>query len=852
MAFTKYAQFETQVLNVYGSTHRVRNASLGKLADFEDYRTQDGYLYARIRAISSRVNKNHDGWPSVELAGSSEVFDKHTAAEGGFTVEANADAEFGYSTFLGKPIFVDHHNSNPERARGVIVDAKLHVEDHKTASLDPYYASDDCDPSHKPAAWVELLLEVDAKSFPKLAQAIIEGSKDAKKGIDGFSMGCDVERSVCNICTKEASSPDEYCKHIQMKGAEFKHPKTGKVVQSYENCYGIRFFEISAVFDPADETALIREVRHEARVVTDLGKKGSIDTCPHCQKTLDPNDDTIYCEHCGENITREPPFVNERADIEELPETDHPHGGRTAADAVADACPDCNGHTTEILNEDGESHCHSCGSIYKTKKKIPQDVKKDATTHLAENPAPQSDMLHAPEEIDTLRDEEVCPICGSVMDAEECEVCGYVEPPEGFDNPDLSKAKDTDLREQNGEDGKEDDAFEDIPEGQLGPVDSQPTSNPQALAHVRSDMAWETSLPSRVAATNPDRENPVLPGNRAATDEPKETVLEDPTTPVTSSVRTASEFIAAAGATRRMNMNHTADAASGAPAVATPDKNVDTTGVGGVLDASNEQASKADAQVDVLGVGGTGVESVGSDSTDSLGEASPGSDDSGFDDSKNIEAIPTKTFGDGSSGVERQADPVSSEVFEGNGKSSSWTIEATEDAPFPTDLPRVGEGQKAVQGTEPTDPVGKAQDRVDVLQSVTSPSNNSGPTTTWSGTDGNGVTKQQEPTTNETLEGSDGVKAAHLFTAFKLADLEVELGLLQKEQKYARVAELESKSSTEVTAALAYAQKVKTAGLARGGQKSASRLPVMSRDASTEDVQVKEASTEIPDEAVFM
>jgi hypothetical protein len=791
MAFTKYAQFETQVLNVYGSTHRVRNASLGKLADFEDYRTQDGYLYARIRAISSRVNKNHDGWPSVELAGSSEVFDKHTAAEGGFTVEANADAEFGYSTFLGKPIFVDHHNSNPERARGVIVDAKLHVEDHKTASLDPYYASDDCDPSHKPAAWVELLLEVDAKSFPKLAQAIIEGSKDAKKGIDGFSMGCDVERSVCNICTKEASSPDEYCKHIQMKGAEFKHPKTGKVVQSYENCYGIRFFEISAVFDPADETALIREVRHEART-------------------------------------------------------------KTAADSVADACPDCNGHTTEILNEDGESHCHSCGSIYKTKKKIPQDVKKDATTHLAENPAPQSDMLHAPEEIDTLRDEEVCPICGSVMDAEECEVCGYVEPPEGFDNPDLSKAKDTDLREQNGEDGKEDEAFEDIPEGQLGPVDSQPTSNPQALAHVRSDMAWETSLPSRVAATNPDRENPVLPGNRAATDEPKETVLEDPTTPVTSSVRTASEFIAAAGATRRMNMNHTADAASGAPAVATPDKNVDTTGVGGVLDASNEQASKADAQVDVLGVGGTGVESVGSDSTDSLGEASPGSDDSGFDDSKNIEAIPTKTFGDGSSGVERQADPVSSEVFEGNGKSSSWTIEATEDAPFPTDLPRVGEGQKAVQGTEPTDPVGKAQDRVDVLQSVTSPSNNSGPTTTWSGTDGNGVTKQQEPTTSETLEGSDGVKAAHLFTAFKLADLEVELGLLQKEQKYARVAELESKSSTEVTAALAYAQKVKTAGLARGGQKSASRLPVMSRDASTEDVQVKEASTEIPDEAVFM
>src|SRR5690606_29208496 len=35
--------------------------------------------------------------------------------------------------------------------------------------------------------------------------------------------------------------------------------KTSK--KAYENCYGIRFFEISAVFDPADPTALTREVK---------------------------------------------------------------------------------------------------------------------------------------------------------------------------------------------------------------------------------------------------------------------------------------------------------------------------------------------------------------------------------------------------------------------------------------------------------------------------------------------------------------------------------------------------------------------------------------------------------------
>src|SRR4051812_38050257 len=125
MAFTKYASLESaQVLDLKGSRNRVRTASLSKLGEFDDYRTEDGFLYARIRAISSRVNKNHDGWPSVELAGSPDIFDQHTASEG-FTVAANSN-EYGFSTFMGKPIFIDHHNSDPSRARGVIVDSKFH------------------------------------------------------------------------------------------------------------------------------------------------------------------------------------------------------------------------------------------------------------------------------------------------------------------------------------------------------------------------------------------------------------------------------------------------------------------------------------------------------------------------------------------------------------------------------------------------------------------------------------------------------------------------------------------------------------------------------------------------------
>jgi hypothetical protein len=97
-----------------GLAVRARHASL-KVADFEDFRTEDGYLYARIRAISSRVNKNHDGWPSVELAGGQDVFEASTAHRQGrgFTVEASEGATHGFSTFLGKPIFVDHNNSDP-------------------------------------------------------------------------------------------------------------------------------------------------------------------------------------------------------------------------------------------------------------------------------------------------------------------------------------------------------------------------------------------------------------------------------------------------------------------------------------------------------------------------------------------------------------------------------------------------------------------------------------------------------------------------------------------------------------------------------------------------------------------
>src|SRR5438270_12558687 len=99
MPITKYASFEvSEVLDVKGSRRKLDSASLSKVADYDDYRTNDGYLYVRIRAISSRVNKNHDGWPSVELAGSPEIFDRHQAGEGFSITSADGNKEHGFAT----------------------------------------------------------------------------------------------------------------------------------------------------------------------------------------------------------------------------------------------------------------------------------------------------------------------------------------------------------------------------------------------------------------------------------------------------------------------------------------------------------------------------------------------------------------------------------------------------------------------------------------------------------------------------------------------------------------------------------------------------------------------------------
>jgi hypothetical protein len=184
-------------------------------ATVEDgFQMKPGYLYTVVRAISARVNQNYDGWPSDELKKS-------------------------YHTFIGKPVFVNHENYDPKTARGVVVAAR-YVENGK----DKY---------------VEVIQEIDAPSFPLLAHEIKTG------GLDSVSMGAEAGFTICSVCDNKAVDERDMCQHVMFHKGEMlprRNRRTGKIekVLCYESCHKLGFFELSYVFDPADETAVASKV----------------------------------------------------------------------------------------------------------------------------------------------------------------------------------------------------------------------------------------------------------------------------------------------------------------------------------------------------------------------------------------------------------------------------------------------------------------------------------------------------------------------------------------------------------------------------------------------------------------
>lgn len=181
-----------------------------------DYTPREGMIYVRSRAISSRCNLNYDEFPAGEI-------------------------KQAYRTFVGKPVFVNHHNADRRRARGFVIDAALH-EDRLADG--------------HPDTWVEVLMEVDGQRFPKLAHAVLAGH------IDRTSMGVDCGSTECTACGNVATDPAGYCQHVpRMKGNRIYRRtasgrKRGELIR--EICRKLSFFENSLlVEDPADPTAVI-------------------------------------------------------------------------------------------------------------------------------------------------------------------------------------------------------------------------------------------------------------------------------------------------------------------------------------------------------------------------------------------------------------------------------------------------------------------------------------------------------------------------------------------------------------------------------------------------------------------
>jgi 8-oxo-dGTP pyrophosphatase MutT (NUDIX family) len=275
----KFSAFEvlSAVLVTRDATHLQAQAALQTLGKRWDptYEVRPGFLYVRSRAISSRTNDNYDEFPAEEIAK-------------------------GYKTFIGKPVFVTHVNDNHRRARGVIIDAHLHRDRLSDGS---------------PDTWCEVLMEVDATKFPKLAKAILE------KRVDRTSMGTDVDYSICSACGNKATTPMEYCQHIpRLKGKKIlkRNAKTGAQESHLirEICYGLRFFENSLLVEPpADPTAFFTGVDASGFV-----KAASVKVADQIPWFQDHGSEPFNSGHLHET-----PWAAVHDLLEEQPEEERPH-----------------------------------------------------------------------------------------------------------------------------------------------------------------------------------------------------------------------------------------------------------------------------------------------------------------------------------------------------------------------------------------------------------------------------------------------------------------------------------------------------------------------------------------------
>lgn len=192
------------------------------------------YLFTPVRANSVNVpNENGDGFSRQE--------------------SLRFDTKIGrrvYQTYLLKPHHVNHRSDNPRMARGFIVDVHYNDAGEMPKEWRDRYEQSTGMPQLKDE-FVEALLAVDTKKDPYLAHGIQARLSDA------FSMGCECEKTRCNVCDNVAASKLEFCPHIRYgnKMKWFERVADKKKVQAFEWCEGVIYGELSSVDQPADPRA---------------------------------------------------------------------------------------------------------------------------------------------------------------------------------------------------------------------------------------------------------------------------------------------------------------------------------------------------------------------------------------------------------------------------------------------------------------------------------------------------------------------------------------------------------------------------------------------------------------------
>lgn len=409
------------------------------------YEPREGYLYVRSRAISSRTNDNFDTFPASEL-------------------------RLAWASFIGKPVFVNHHNEDIHRKRGVIIDAVIH---------------EDASPDGTEDTWVEVLMEVDAMKFPKLAKAVVA------REVERTSMGCDVIESECSYCGNVARTPTQYCAHVQrMKGQRLrrKNDKTGQVedVLVHEICRGLSFFENSLlVEEPADPTAyaygvdtrgiemspmtasLVEQIEKEADAVAKTRKTKFAYNGMNPPPELDedgneieyegPDDDSWINPESGpprEQSTREMMIEDlkmgsKTARYERVLEVDEdaPGGGGAWIGYEVYATPgDPKGEFLCAVTSYNEKNLGAeiidiWGDTPEQALAAGRDEFQRFYTMMGGGSKTASDG-RVPRSVDTLRPKD-CPVCGedSGWNTDgRCSTCGYLPAPKPFQEPDTDVA----------------------------------------------------------------------------------------------------------------------------------------------------------------------------------------------------------------------------------------------------------------------------------------------------------------------------------------------------------------------------------------------------------------------------